>query len=156
MAKRRKSERKKTGRPRALVDATKRTEVLKVLRACGSRHDAAAKAGVTYNTLLAETKRDSKFQELIVQAESEGKLALILRVNKASSDDWKAAAWMLERKWWKDWSKRNPDTISADQLATAFSRLVAVLLTELPAEFHERVRSRVEEIIASIVGQQRG
>jgi len=130
--------------------------VLKVLRAGGSRNDAANKVGVTYNTLLNEVKRDNTFNEQVAAAESDCKLTLILRVNKASADDWRAASWLLERKWWKEYAKRNPETISADQLATAFSRLVAVLLTELPTEYHDRIRLRVEEIITSISGQRRG
>lgn len=142
----------KRGRPRALADSALREEVLKVLRSGGSRTDAAAKVRVHYQTLSHEVKRDPDFLAAVLQAEADGKLTLILRINKASTSDWKAAAWLLERKYWQEWSKRNPDAISPDQLASAFSRLVALLLTELPPEFHERVQRRVEEIITSLRG----
>lgn len=140
------------GRPRALADAKKRELVLNVLRGGGSRQDAANKVGVVYQTLLNETKQDKAFGEAVAQAETDGKLSLVFRVTKAAEKDWKAAAWMLERKHWQEFSKRNPESISPKQLSIVVNRFVNHLMGVIPTSSHKSVREEVERFLESLMG----
>ena len=79
-------------------------KILAVLASHGSLNDAAKYVGVDRKTLHNWTKRDPGFSHRIDTAVLEGKLKLLKKVGKATA--WQAAAWMLERKWWKEYAKR--------------------------------------------------
>lgn len=46
------------------------------------------------------------FRTAATQAKSDGVRALVVTVRKAATSDWRAAAWILERREPDDWSKR--------------------------------------------------
>ena len=104
------------GRPRLIGD-DERQKVLAVLGVGGSVSDAAGIIGVSVDTLQREMVRNRDFAAGVKRASKIGKLKLIQKVG--SSADWKAAAWMLERKWGREWGKRDKvDVTSGGQSLT--------------------------------------
>jgi hypothetical protein len=137
-----------------LADPEKRKLIYEVLRAGGSRALAAAKAKVTLDTIVNEARRDRQFSEGLIEAEADGELALVVKVQQASKGqclgDWKAAAWMLERKHWQNWAKRQPDSMTPQQVSAALLQIVTLLLATLPAEYHARVKEAVDQFLACL------
>lgn len=109
---------KKNGRPRKLkgsVDA----QVMACLAMGASIKDATDYVGLDYSTILKRRDSDPSFSKRMRHAVALGKRRLVFKIMAAS--DWKAAAWMLERKWWKEYAKRTPDL---EQLAALAQRAV--------------------------------
>jgi hypothetical protein len=95
------------GRPSKLTDAV--TKTITDAIAIGATYQAAAEyAGVGYSTFLAWMARKKKpyvaFQEAVMAANAKARVSLLSRIQKSAqgSDkhpgDWRAAAWILERR----------------------------------------------------------
>lgn len=103
---------KPVGRPTKLsADITAR--VCADLRAGLSVSSACASGGIhqaTYFEWLARAeageRRFAEFADAVTQAKAAGARQLEGVVRKAAVDDWRAAAWMLERRLPDEWSKR--------------------------------------------------
>ena len=96
---------KKMGRPSKFTKARK-DRIIQAIQAGCSYQLAADYAGVTRSTLWAWLKKgeDPKektyhtFLNDIKRAEAEGAMVNLGTIQQASAKDWKAAAWMLERR----------------------------------------------------------
>jgi transposase len=65
----------------------------------GATYELAAKAGgITYETFNEWRKADPQFSEAIARVEYEAALSRLNMIAAAARDDWKAAAWWLERR----------------------------------------------------------
>lgn len=65
----------------------------------GATYELAAKAGgITYETFNEWRKADPQFSEAIAKVEYEAALTRLNIIAAAARDDWKAAAWWLERR----------------------------------------------------------
>lgn len=65
----------------------------------GATYELAAKAGgITYETFNEWRKADPQFSEAIARVEYEAALSRLNIIAAAAHDDWKAAAWWLERR----------------------------------------------------------
>ena len=90
--------------------------VCRELRLGLSIASACAAAGITktsyyeYHQRASEGPPFSVFAAATTKARSEGTRGLEHTVRKAAVGDWRAAAWMLERKAPEDWSKRTEIT----------------------------------------------
>ncbi|MEK6236129.1 MAG: hypothetical protein N2C14_15595, partial [Planctomycetales bacterium] len=82
-----------------------------------------------------------------------GKDRTLRRVLEASAWDWRAGAWLLERRWWRDFGRRPAESVSPRELAAVLERAVDLLLVEVPDEFHERIRLRLGEL-TDLPGEQ--
>ena len=138
----------KLGRPRKLDD-DKKLAILTHLASGGSRAAAAARAGVGYNTVQDELKRDPTFKELLEVAEYEGLARCESGV--VDADDWRAFAWMLERKWHELYSKRSADVISYAELSKAVPILAMKLSGILTPEQNEPVERILTEWVTGLV-----
>ena len=143
---------RRAGRPRALADARTRAVLLAVLRVGGSRADAAETIGVTPRTIRAEAQRDPQFLNDLNEAETDGKLNLILTVREAAIDggNWRAAAWLLERRHWQDWGKRHRGDITPEEFTAAIKRVVSIILQSVPKKLRAEARDKVDEILQCI------
>lgn len=84
-------------------------EVLLIIRDGGSRGDAADAVGVSRTLIGKLADNNEAFAAALTQAEALGKLELIKRVRYGDSN-WQSAAWMLERKYRKEFSlNQNPE-----------------------------------------------
>lgn len=140
------------GRPRFFGEPSRAEKLFQILRAGGSRADAAKKLGTTLDTITNEAKRDQSFSDGLIAAEIDGKISAIATIAQASQKkiegDWKAAAWLLERKHWQEWSRRTADSVSPRQLTSIIARVVAVILDLLPADKHDEARRRIDQTLA--------
>jgi hypothetical protein len=67
---------------------------------------AAAYAGIHYDTLNEWRRSKAEFSEALTRAEAEGALANLARVEQAAeAGDWRASAWLLERRYPHDYGK---------------------------------------------------
>jgi (p)ppGpp synthase/HD superfamily hydrolase len=78
-----------------------------ILEALGdgmTQRDASMLAGISEDTLCIWKRTNSEFSEKMGQKAIEYKQKLMKRIEKAGEKDWKATAWLLERKFKKDFS----------------------------------------------------
>lgn len=88
---------------------TKRTEerqavIVEALQKGYTRAAAAAAARMTYQTLREWEKDDAEFSEALEKAEGVAQGRLIDKI--AADKSWQSAAWQLERRWPKDFGRR--------------------------------------------------
>ena len=81
--------------------------VMQALRSGLSYQSAAKLAGISPSTLMDRRATDDDFYLACEQAITEFESRLVNIVDRAAQvdGDWKAAAWILERKFKKDWAK---------------------------------------------------
>jgi hypothetical protein len=68
-----------------------------------TQRDCALLAGIHEDTLCSWKFNNSEFSEQMGQKLIEYKQKLLKRIEKAGEKDWKATAWILERKFKNDW-----------------------------------------------------
>lgn len=86
-------------------------KIVNAIRAGAYVETAAAAAGINKVTLYRWLKRGNKypgtiyaeFVEAVHEATAQAEMRDVLAVSKAAAEDWRAAAWRLERKYPKRW-----------------------------------------------------
>lgn len=94
----------KTGRP-IKIDGKAKKIVYAWLTAGGSLRDAADYLEVDYKTIYRMRQRDASFAKGVNKAIKAGKKKLLDKMGKAKP--WQAAAWMLERRWGKQFGRKD-------------------------------------------------
>ena len=101
--------RKKTGRPRSVMTAEAEDKILQTVR-LGVWPDRAAQVhGISAGSMRAHKRRKPEFATALEKAEAEAEQFFHSRILNASSRQWTAAAWMLERRWPARYAKREPE-----------------------------------------------
>jgi hypothetical protein len=85
------------GRPTKLTPAVHQ-RILQALRQGATHAHAAAYAGVAERSFYNWRDENVQFLQAVSQAEAEGALVQLVHINKAATDDWRAAAWILEHR----------------------------------------------------------
>lgn len=90
---------------------TKRTpdreqRLVQAIRAGNTRRAACAYAGISDDTLANWARRSADFSDSLTRAEAESEVALVAIVRQAATQDWRAAAHLLERRWPDSWGRR--------------------------------------------------
>ena len=80
--------------------------IMEALSAGMSRRGASEYGGIDQSTLENWMKRYSDFSEAVVAAEAQCELRAVLTIRQAFTDDWKAAAFWLERRRNKEWGRQ--------------------------------------------------
>jgi (p)ppGpp synthase/HD superfamily hydrolase len=78
-----------------------------ILEALGdgmTQKDASMLAGISEDTLCNWKRTNSDFSDEMARKVVEYKQKLLKTIQKASEKDWKACAWLLERKYKKEFS----------------------------------------------------
>jgi hypothetical protein len=140
--------RRRRGRPLKLNDERIREMIYRVVRIGGSLADAAMKARVCRNTIRNEALRDVEFRLSLLEVESEGKLMLMGTICKAAQrGDWRAAAWMLKKKFYRDFPGHPPDRASPQKIALLAQKVFDGVLDVVPERLHHLVEQRFDEVI---------
>lgn len=125
------------GRPSKLTPAVSRC-VLEVLERAGSRSLAARTAGVDPVSVhrwvaWGDEGREpfASFAVAVRCAEAKAEAAMLARVVQAGAEDWRASAWVLERRFRRSWSRRD---LAAERAQAAAKRAAAAELQAVPLE----------------------
>ncbi len=93
--------------PRPTKYSKKLTENLcKWIRMGNNYKDACAMEGIHYDTFNQWRKQFSEFSVAIERSEALCKAACIARIHQAEAKDWRAASWILERRFPQEYSLR--------------------------------------------------
>jgi hypothetical protein len=93
--------------------------VLEAIRAGATRRAAAGHAGVDHATLYRWLERNATFATLLTRAEDDVEIRCVATILQASTSDWKAASWWLERRRPDAYGRRfEPDTLAAAAVTT--------------------------------------
>src|SRR5712692_6482777 len=104
---------RKPGRPSKWTPALQ-AQIVETIRAGSYAEVAARHVGIASSTFYDWMKRGgegdrrfSEFSEAIGEAEAFAHARAVTIIAKAMADDWKAAAWYLERKYHDEWGRRD-------------------------------------------------
>lgn len=96
--------------------------LLDEVRSGNSHRVACRAAGITEETLSQWRRHKPVFAEAFMRAEAESEADLVAEVRHA--DDWRAKAWLLERRFPETWSQRQRLEVDVQQrvqqLASSF------------------------------------
>ncbi|MBR0236649.1 MAG: hypothetical protein IJQ39_01020 [Thermoguttaceae bacterium] len=117
------------------ISEIKQREILALLSVGCSRRTAARYVNCTQKAIdeLAQTNPD--FAEKLRRAEANLEIESIKNMFNAAKQEknWRASAWLLERKSPQEFLKKKPDVIPAGLLDTLLNRIVTLLIEECPA-----------------------
>ena len=146
-----KSDRKKAGRPR-LIDAAMREKIIEYAKLVGSRKSAAAKAGISYQTLARDFHANPEFEDALKDAIEVFKSTHVARISLASQKDWKASAFLLERMFPELYGRRNADALTLNQAASLITLMANEMIDALPKKYAALVYRAAQRCFESIHG----
>ena len=139
------------GRPPALDD-TKKKLIAKLVRLGSSRRAAAKHVDCSPSTITRTARRDERFRHELEKAESDFELMLVGRIQQAASEsrNWRAAAWLLERKLPNRYRPRRPDVVTPEQMEEMLTTLADFLTARVT---DPRARAAVMEQVDVMVSR---
>ncbi len=135
------------------LDQVKRAEICTILAFGGTRDVAAHYVGCDPNAVQRLASRDRDFRKQLRQAESRMEIMHLknLRESASSKPFWRAAAWILERRFPQRYFLRSPDTVTVEQISQVLHNLVDVIASEVPdAEHRQRIVSRMDGVVGQL------
>jgi hypothetical protein len=148
----------KRGRRGRIVGLTPRIQeiICEVIAAGNYQKVAAQAAGISEETLIkwrAKGRRGTEpyasLEKAIEQADRECEQSLVAKVMAATSDDWRAAAMILERKYPEHWSRyRERSLFEAGNPLARAGFVINIHIGERREEWEEQVRERGLELEA--------
>jgi hypothetical protein len=122
--------------PREVLDLSKRADIAAFLRLGCSRRMAAEMVGCHHTTITRTAQRHPEFARLLADAESAVDIAALERIQKAGEENknWRAAAWVLERRHPEEFGRRTPHAFCGDQIMALLSRIFAFTIPVVPKE----------------------
>ena len=144
------------GRPLSL-DGTKKQIICSLITAGASRTSAARHVGCSRRTIHREAQRDDTFRKQLIKAEADFEVVLVARIGEAarSKTQWRAAAWLLERRCPEQFRLRNPKLLTPAELQIAIGQVVDVLTESLEESKQAEILERVAEVLGEI-GEEDG
>ena len=140
--------------PELKLTAEVRAKILDYLRAGSFRETAAAAAGVSSRSFRRWLERAAAGEEPYVSfardvetAMAQSEAMLIARIAAAGKEDWKAAAWIAERKHPQRWQSRIRVEVD-NELSSMADRLEAGLRPEVFAEVYRVMQGEQLEHVA--------
>lgn len=122
------------GRPRVLSDRKVEATFFRALEAMRSIPRAARIAGIDRDIVYKERDRNPEFAAKIEAAMDADEFKALEAVRKHQKDDWRAAAWSLERKQWKRYGRRDPLAVTPEMIQQVTGKLLERLLHFIPEE----------------------
>ena len=117
------------------ISEIKQREILALLSVGCSRRTAARYVNCTQKAIDELARTNPDFAEKLRRAEANLEIESIKNMFNAAKQEknWRAAAWLLERKSPQEFLKKKPDVIPAGLLDTLLNRIVTLLIEECPA-----------------------
>ena len=94
-----------------------------------TQRDASILVGISEDTLSLWKRQDSDFSEQIRQKEIEYKHGHVQIINKEAKRNWKASAWLLERKYRNEYSPHSKIDIGHTESLQELGDMIKRVLT---------------------------
>jgi len=136
-------------RRRPVLDEVKQREILAILSQGCSRRRAAQYVGCSPTTIRRTALRDPHFGSALARAESQSEISCLTNVRKAGKKEqyWRAAAWVLERRYPEEYALRKPGTVTVQQLIDVLKQVADILMDETKdPKVRQRIRRRVHAL----------
>jgi transposase len=111
---------------------------------------AAAYGGISYECLNQWIRRGERetdgiyfqFLQDVHEAKAKAEVTLVATIKKASTNDWKAAGWMLSRRYPDRWAETSRIKIEVEK---ELSQTLDALQSKLPTEIYFQVLQAIAE-----------
>jgi len=114
--------------------------ILTALSAGNTRKAACEYAGVEQHTFQRWLLRYVHFAQAVTRAEGDAEVRMMALVHQAAPNDWRAAAWWLERRRSSDYGRRDKLELDIREMASRYADQVGVDVDTLIAEAERIVR----------------
>jgi hypothetical protein len=133
-----------------MLTEPQKNQICSIVGHGGTRQVAAEFVGCDLKAIMREAHENAAFRERLAQAESMCEITHLKNIRVAAEDpkQWRASAWLLERKFPDHYGKRKPRTITAEQAAELLGKLTLIVLDEVP---DDAIRARIEARIQSLL-----
>lgn len=116
-------------------------EGVSLRRLCGS-------LGVPENQVYDRRANDPEFAKQWSEALLKFERGRLGAIRDRARDEWKAQAWLLERRWPDEYGQRKPGSLTPDQV-TAYLRRVAIIASELlPPDKQQEFEAKLLVVMA--------
>jgi len=115
--------------------------------------------GCHHDTILQTMRRDPEFAEQMRKAETRQEIAMLSRIEAASkvSATWKAASWLLERRYPDRYGARRPGTMTRTQVSTVIAQMADILTSRIrDPKDRKAVRDEVKLFAKALAGDSGG
>ena len=111
------------------AQAEVRAEIIANLKEGMTVEAAVLLAGITTSTYYRWLESDEKFSEEIAQAHRYFEAIAIARIKQAATDrmDWKAWAWMLEKRYPDDYGKRQELQVTTESSSDGTAEVLSMM-----------------------------
>ncbi len=135
------------------LDAYKQREICAIIAVGGSQKVAAHYVGCTVLALQAAAAADKDFKQQLKKAQSRHEISSLKDIQSAAKKPqyWRAAAWVLERRYPQRYAARLPDTITFEQIVPVLSQLGDIVAIEVsnPVD-RQRILAKVRRLTAKL------
>jgi hypothetical protein len=142
------------GRPRKL-STDKQGEICALLHSGCTLAAAARYVDCSVLTIQREAGRNEEFREKLRLARYSAELTPIHTLRNAAREDWRAAAWLLERTQPHNYAQRAATAFSPQEVAELLERVCEIIRQETrDAQQSARIKRRVMAIARSRIAHQ--
>lgn len=141
-----------------LLTAKEQSAVVAVLMAGADLPSAADYVGRTLQEIYATAAARPAFQTRLDQASPNFELAQLGNITKAALREqyWRAAAWLLERKFPSRYAKSDPQALAPAKVRALIDALAIAVLAEVKdAETRTNILNRLQELLAKVGASER-
>ena len=114
---------------------------------------AARIAGIDRDVVYKERDRNPEFAAKIDAAMDADEFEALESVRKHQKDDWRAAAWSLERKQWRRYGRRDPVAATPEMLHQVAGKIVERLLEFIPEKRRAEAAATIQKDLQRQISQ---
>lgn len=132
-----------------LLDDKKRGEICGILAMGGTRAVAARYVGCSPSTVYRTAQSDRDFARHLRQAEGRAEVLQLKNITDAAQNKqyWRAAAWMLERKFPQRYAPRPSEAVTLEQFTQILDSFVDLIVAEISdAPLRQRILDRLKQV----------
>lgn len=149
---------KKRPGPPPYLNAQRQAEVCAIVGVGCSLTTAAKYVGCSMFTLRKTRKRDADFAAALLRADAHGELALVRRIYDAAAErnGWRAAAWLLSRRYPDRYAARSAEAATPRQVDRTMHFFAKCVIEEIASPVdRKRVKQRLKKFQKQFVDQLR-
>jgi hypothetical protein len=141
---------------KSILDDKKRGEICGILAMGGSRAVAARYVGCSKSTVYRAAQANPQFARQLRQAEGRAEILQLKYISDAAQckQYWRAAAWMLERRFPQRYAPRPAESATLEQFEQVVNAFVDLIVAEIAdAELRQRILDRLQEVAEQLQPQ---